>query len=106
MQDPPHNEGAVDTEVRALEVPAIEVVKTTEVPVIEVERTRAEPTEGVRTPPVKEEAEEDEDEEGVNTVSGKLVAFAKLAQGLVEVSPLSRFVCEADLFLQALSCNG
>ena len=45
------------------------------------------------------------DEEGDGTVSGKLVASAKLAQGLVEVSLLPRSVYEADLFLQALSCN-
>ena len=38
-------------------------------------------------------------------VSGKLVVSAKLAQGLVEVSLLPHSVCEADLFLQALSCN-
>ena len=37
---------------------------------------------------MKEEAEEDEDEEGDGTVSGKLVTSAKLAQGLVEVSLL------------------
>ena len=94
MQDPPRDEGAVDVEVEAHEVPAIEA-----------ERTRAEPTEGVRTPPAKEEAEEGEDEEGDGMVSGKLVVSAKLAQGLVEVSLLPRSVCEADLFLQALSCN-
>ena len=60
---------------------------------------------GFRTPLPKEEAEEGEDEEGDSTVSGKLVASAQLAQGLVEVSLLPRSVCEADLFLQALSCN-
>ena len=76
-----------------------------EVPVVEAEKTRAEPTEGVRTPPAKEEAEEGEDEEGDGTVSDKLVVSAKLAQGLVEVSHLPRSVCEADLFLQVLSCN-
>ena len=76
--------------VGALEVPAIEVVRTTEVLAIEAERTQAEPSEGVRTPPAKEEAEEDEDEEGDGTVSGKLVTSAKLAQGLVEVSLLPR----------------
>ena len=76
-----------------------------EVPAIEAERTRAEPTEGVGTPPAKEEVEEGEDEEGDGTVSGKLVASAKLAQGLVEVSLLPRFVCEADLFLEVLSCD-
>ena len=94
MQDPPRDEGAADVEVEAREVPAIEA-----------ERTRAEPTVGVRTPLAKEEAEEGKDEEGDSTVSGKLVASAKLTQGLVEVSLLPRSVCEADLFLQALSCN-
>jgi len=49
MQDPPRDEGAVGVEVVALEVPAIEVVRTTEVPAIKAERTRAEPTEGVRS---------------------------------------------------------
>ena len=92
-------------EVGALEVPAIEVVRTMEVSAIEAERTRTEPTEGVRPPPAKEEAEEDEDEEGDSTVSVKLVESAKIAQGLVEVSLLPRSVFEADLFLQALSCN-
>ena len=81
------------------------MVRTTEVPAIEAERTRAEPTEGVRPPPAKEEAEENEDEEGDGTVSGKLVASAKLAQGLFEVSHLPRSICEADMFLQVLSCN-
>jgi hypothetical protein len=101
MQDPPRDKGAADVEVEALEVPAIEVVRTTEVPPIEAERTRAKPTEGVRTPPDKEEAEEGEgeDEEVDGMVSGKLVASAKLAQGLVVVSLLPLSVCEADLFL-------
>ena len=76
--------------VEALEVPAIEVVRTEEVPAVEVGRTQAEPSEVARTPPVKEEAEEDEDEEGDGTISGKLVTSAKLAQGLVEVSLLPR----------------
>ena len=71
-------------EVGALEVPAIEVVRTTEVPAIEAERTRAEPTEGVRPPPVE---------------------CAKLTHDWVEVSLLPRSVFEADLFLPALSCN-
>ena len=91
MQDLPLDKGAADVEVEAREVPAIEA-----------ERTRAEPTEGVGTPPAKEEGE---DEEGDGTVSGKLVVSTKLAQGLVEVSLLPRFVCEAGLFLQVLSCN-
>ena len=91
MQDPPCDEGAAEVEVSDLEVPAIEA-----------ERTWAEPTEGARPPPVKEEGE---NEEGDGTVSGKLVASAKLAQGMVEVSLLPCSICEADLFLQALSCN-
>ena len=92
-------------EVGALEVPTIEVVRTTEVPAIEAERTRAKSAEGVRPPPAKEVAEECGDEEGDGTVSRKLVASAKLAQGMVEVSLLPCSICEADLFLQALSCN-
>ena len=105
MQDLPRDEEAADVVVEAREVPAIEVVKTTEVPAIEVERTRAEPTVGVRPPLAKEEAEEGKDEEGDGTVSRKLVAAAKLAQGLVEVSILPHSVYEADLFLQALFCD-
>ena len=52
MQDPPRDKGAADIEVEAHEVLAIGVARTTEVPSIESERTRAEPTEGVRIPPV------------------------------------------------------
>ena len=99
MQDLPRDEGAADVEVRSLEVPLIEVVKTTEVPAIEVERTRAEPTEGVRPPPVKEEAEEGE------SLGSHMVECAKLTHEWVEVSLLPRSIYEADLFLQALSCN-
>ena len=58
--------------IEAREVPSIEVARTEEVPAVEADRTRAEPSEGVRTPPVKEEAEEDEDEKGDGTVSAKL----------------------------------
>ena len=76
-------------EVEAHEVPAIEVARTEEVSAIEVERTRAEPSEGVWTPLAKEEAEEDEDEKGDSTISIKLVESAKIAQGLVEVSPFA-----------------
>ena len=86
MQDPPRDEGAADVEVEAHEVPAIEA-----------ERTRAEPTEGVRTPPVKEEAE---------SLGSHLVECDKLTHEWVEVSLLPRSICEADLFLQVLSCNG
>ena len=93
MQDPLRDEVAVGVEVWALEVPAIEVVRTTEVPAIEAERTRAEPTEGVRPPPAKEEAEEDE------TLSSHMVECAKLTHEWVEVSLLPRSVFEADLFL-------
>jgi hypothetical protein len=56
MQDQPRDEGAAHVVVEAREVPAIEVVKTAEFPTIEAERTQAEPSEGVRTPPAKEEA--------------------------------------------------
>ena len=90
MQDPPRNEGAAHVVVETYEVPTIEVVRTAEVPAIEVERTQAEPSEGAMTPPVKEEAEEDEDEEGDGTISDKLMTSAKLAQGLNEVSLLPR----------------
>ena len=58
---------------------------------------------GFRTPLAKEEAEEGEDEEGDGTVSGKLVASTKLAQGLAEVSLLPCSLYVADLFLHALS---
>ena len=90
MQDPPRDEGAEQVVVEACKVPATEVVSTGKVPAIEAGRTQAEPSEGARTPPAKEGAEEDEDEKGDSTVSGKLVTFAKLAQGLVEVSLLPR----------------
>ena len=46
--------------VGALDVPAIEEVRTVEVPAIGAERARADSTEGVRPPSAKEEAEEDE----------------------------------------------
>ena len=72
-----------------MEVPALEVVRTVEVSAIEAERTRAEPTKGVRPPPAKEEAKEDE----------------SLSSHMVEVSLLPLSFCEADLFLEVLSCN-
>ena len=83
----------------ACEVPAVEVVRTMEVPAIEAERTQAEPSEGVRTPPAKEEAEKGE------SLGNHLVERAKLTHEWVEVSLLPRSVCEANSFLQALSCN-
>ena len=89
MQDPPRDEGAVNVGVGALDVLAIEEVRTVEVPAIGAERARADSTEGVRPPPAKEEADEDEDEKGDSTVSVKLVESAKIAQGLVEVSPFA-----------------
>ena len=79
-----------------MEVPALEVVRTAEVPAIEAEWTRAEATEGVRPPPAKEEGE---------SPSSHMVKCAKLTHEWVEVSLLPRSVYEADLFLQALSCN-
>ena len=39
MQDPPHDEGAVNIAVGALDVPAIKEVSTVEVPAIEEVRT-------------------------------------------------------------------
>jgi hypothetical protein len=93
MQDPPRDEGATNVGIGALEVPVLEVVQTTEVLAIEAEGTRTKATEGVRPPPAKEEAEEDEEEEADGTVSGKLMASAKLAQGLVEVSLLPCCIC-------------
>ena len=99
MQDPPRDEGAADVEVGALEVLAIEVVRTTEVPAIEAERTCAEPIEGVRPPPAKEEVEEGE------SLGNHMVEFTKLTHEWVEVSFLPLSICEADLFLEALSCN-
>ena len=82
MQDPPRDKGAVNVAVGALDVPAIEEVRTVEVPAIGAERARGDSTEVVRLPPVKEEAEEDEDEKGDGTVSIKLVESAKIARDL------------------------
>ena len=75
--------------VGALDVPAIEEVRTVKVPAIGAERARADSTEEVRPPPAKEEAEEGEDEKGDSTVSVKLVESAKIIQGLVEVNPFA-----------------
>ena len=83
MEDSHRDEGAADVEVRSLEVPPIKVVRTTEVPAIEAERTWAEPTEGVRPPPAKEEAEEDE------SLGRHMVECAKLTHEWVEVSPFA-----------------
>ena len=77
MQDLPHNEGAVNVAVGALDVSAIEEVRTVKVPAIGAERARADSTEEVRPLPAKEEAEEDE--KGDDTVSIKLVESAKIA---------------------------
>ena len=93
MQDPPRDEGAVNVGVGALEVPAIEAIRTTEVPAIEAKGTRAEATEGVTRPPVKEEAEEGE------SLGSHMVECAKWTHEWVEVSLLPRSVFEADLFL-------
>ena len=75
------------------------MVETLEVPAIEVERTRAEPSEGVRTPPAKEEAEEDE------SLGSHLVECAKVTHEWVEVSLLPCSISEVNLFLRVLSCN-
>ena len=99
MQDSPRDEGAANIGVGALEVPALEVVRTAEVPAIEAEWTRAEATEGVRPPPAKEEAEEGE------SLGNHMIECAKLTHEWVEVSLLPLSICESDLFLEALSCN-
>ena len=93
MQDPPRDEGAADVEVGALEVLAIEVVRSMEVPAIEAERTCAEPIEGVRPLPAKEEAE------GGESLSSHMVECAKLTHEWVKVSLLPLSFFEADLFL-------
>ena len=89
MEDPHRDEGAVNVRAGALDVPAIEEVRTVEVPAIGAERARAVSSEGVKPPPAKEEAEEDKDEKGDGMVSVKLVESAKIAQGLVEVNPFA-----------------
>jgi len=99
MQDPPRDKRAAQVVVKTREVPAIEVVRTMEVLAIEADRTRAEPIEGVRTPLAKEEAKEGE------SLGGHIVECTKLTHEWVEVSLLPCSICEADLFLQALSCN-
>ena len=73
--------------VGALDVSAIEEVRTVKVPAIGAERARADSTEEVRPRPATEEAEEDEKRDG--TVSVKLVESAKISQGLVEVNPFA-----------------
>ena len=99
MQDMPHDEGAVNIAVGALDVPAIEEVRTVEVPAIGAERARADSTEGVRPPPGNEEAKEDE------SLGSHMIECAKLTHEWVEVSYLHLSFCEADLFLEVLSCN-
>lgn len=82
-----------------MDVSAIEVVRTVEVPAIEAKRTQAESTEGVRPPPAKEEAGEDE------SLGSHMVECAKLTHEWVEVCLLPLSICEADMFLEVLSCN-
>ena len=72
MQDPPRDEGVVNVAVGALDIPAIGE-----------ERARADSTEGVRPPPAKEEAEEDE------SLGSHMVECAKLTHEWVEVSPFA-----------------
>jgi len=99
MQDPPRNEGAAHVVVETYEVPTIEVVRTAEIPAIKTERTQAEPSEGAKTPAVKEEDKEDE------SLGSHLVECAKLTHEWVQVILLPLFVYEAGLFLQVFCCN-
>ena len=69
--------------VGALDVSAIEEVRTVKVPAIGAERARADSTEGVRPPPAKEEAEEDE------SLGSHMVECAKLTHEWDEVSPFA-----------------
>ena len=82
--------------VEAHEVLSVEVARTEEVPAIEAERTRAEPSEGVRTPPVKEEAEEDE------SLGSHLVECAKVTHEWVEVSLLPHSLCSRLVVVDAV----
>ena len=93
MQDPPRDEGAVNIAVGALDVPAIEEVRTVEVPAIGAERARADSTEGVRPPPAKEEAKEDE------SLDSYMVECAKLTHEWVEVSPFAALLLRSRLVL-------
>ena len=86
MQDLPCDEGVASVGVGTLEVPALKVVRTMEVPAIKAEKARAEPIEGVRPPPAKEEAEEGE------SIGSHTVECAKLTHEWVEVSLLPRSV--------------
>ena len=88
MQDLPRDEGAVNVAVGTLDLPAIGA-----------ERARADPTEEVKPPPPKEEAEEDE------SLGSHMVECTKLTHEWVEVSFLPLSIYEADLFLEALSCD-
>jgi len=93
MQDPPRDEGSVNVGVGALDVPAIEEVRTVEVPAIGAERARADSTEGVRPPPGKEEAKEDE------SLGSHMVECVKLTHELVEVSPFAALLLRSRLVL-------
>ena len=83
MQDPPRDEGAVNVGVGALDVPAIEEVRTVEVPAIGAERVRANSTEEAGPSPSKEEAKEDV------SLGSHIVECAKLTHEWVEVSPFA-----------------
>ena len=93
MEDPHHDEGAVNVGAGALDVPAIEEVRAVEVPAIEAERARAEPTKGVRPPPAKEEAKEDE------SLDSHMVECAKLTHEWVEVSLFAALLLRSRLVL-------
>ena len=93
MQDPPRDEGVTVVGVGTLEVPALEVVRIVEVSAIEAERTRAQPTKGVRPPPAKEEAKEDE------SLGSHMVECAKLTHEWVEVSLFAALLLRSRLVL-------
>jgi len=83
----------VNVAVGALDVPAIEEVRTVEVPAIGAERARADSTEGVRPPPAKEEAEEDE------SLGSHMVECAKRTHEWVEVSLFAALLLRSRLVL-------
>jgi hypothetical protein len=82
MQDPPRDEGAVNAQVGALDVPAIKAVRTVEVPAIEAEKAQAEPLEGIRPSLARGKPKENE------SLGSHMVECAKLTHEWVEVSPL------------------
>ncbi|XP_039811745.1 MAP7 domain-containing protein 2-like [Panicum virgatum] len=78
MQDPPRDEGAVNAQVGALDVPAIKAVRTVEVPAIEAEKAQAEPLEGIRPSLARGKPKENE------SLGSHMVECAKLTHEWVE----------------------